>query len=123
MNKYPTEKNLGLFTFDKIRGMKKNQLTGLLAALSLLVMACNNNGADKKGAKDSTASVAAKAKPGDAIKLDSSKRYIYLTWDDSPQPPGTVNCKNVFREQGVKATFFAVGFNQVGPWKKESSIA
>lgn len=97
--------------------MKKNQFTGFLAALSLLV-ACNNKGADKKGASDSTVAVVAKAKPGDAIKLDSSKRYIYLTWDDSPQPPGTVNCKAVFREQAIKATFFGVGFNKVGPWKK-----
>jgi peptidoglycan/xylan/chitin deacetylase (PgdA/CDA1 family) len=97
--------------------MKNKFITGLLAALVLLV-ACKNNGTDNKAAKDSSNLAAAKPLPGSAIKLDSSKRYIYLTWDDSPQPPGTVNCKTVFREQAVKATFFGVGFNQVGPWKK-----
>jgi peptidoglycan-N-acetylglucosamine deacetylase len=52
------------------------------------------------------------------FKYDSTKRYIFLTWDDSPQPPGTTNCKRIFQSQGVKATFFVVGFNQVGPFKK-----
>jgi peptidoglycan/xylan/chitin deacetylase (PgdA/CDA1 family) len=90
---------------------------GLLALAA--VTGCNNNGADKKAADSTTATAAAsKAVPGTPIKYDSSKRYIYLTWDDSPQPPGTVNCKNVFREEGIKATFFSVGFNQVGPQKK-----
>lgn len=98
--------------------MKKSTLSGFIAVLSLLA-ACNNTGSPKKEGIDSTKpAVAAKPKPGTPIKYDSSKRYIYLTWDDSPQPPGTVNCKNVFREQGIKATFFSVGFNQVGPWKK-----
>jgi peptidoglycan/xylan/chitin deacetylase (PgdA/CDA1 family) len=97
--------------------MKNSLLTSILAAVVLLA-ACKNNGADNKSAKDSINLAAVKPLPGSAIKLDSSKRYIYLTWDDSPQPPGTVNCKSVFREQGIKATFFGVGFNQVGPWKK-----
>lgn len=93
--------------------------TGLSVLALAAMVACNNSSTDKK-AGDSTAAAAAPsaAKPGDPIKYDSSKRYIYLTWDDSPQPPGTVNCKNVFREEGIKATFFAVGFNQVGPQKK-----
>ncbi len=97
--------------------MKNNLITGLLAVFVLLG-ACKNNGSENKAAKDSTNLANAKPLPGSVIKLDSSKRYIYLTWDDSPQPPGTVNCKTVFREQGIKATFFGVGFNQVGPWKK-----
>jgi peptidoglycan/xylan/chitin deacetylase (PgdA/CDA1 family) len=87
--------------------------------LSLAILAACNNGpsSDKKGA-DTAKTVAAKPVPGTPIKYDSSKRYIFLTWDDSPQPPGTVKCKEVFQSEGVKATFFAVGFNQVGPWKK-----
>src|SRR5476649_1312748 len=86
-----------------------------LLTLALLV-ACNNGPADTKGAD--SAKVVTKILPGSPIKYDSSKRYIFLTWDDSPQPPGTVNCKQVFHSQGVKATFFVVGFNQVGPFKK-----
>ncbi|NCI49593.1 polysaccharide deacetylase family protein [Sediminibacterium roseum] len=93
--------------------------TGFGVLFLVAVAACNNNKADKK-AGDSTvaAAPAGAATPGTPIKYDSSKRYIYLTWDDSPQPPGTVMSKNVFREEGIKATFFSVGFNQVGPQKK-----
>lgn len=86
-----------------------------VAALALLV-SCNNKPENNKAA-DST-KVVTKPVPGTPIKYDSSKRYIFLTWDDSPQPPGTINCKNVFQQQGIKATFFVVGFNQVGPMKK-----
>jgi peptidoglycan/xylan/chitin deacetylase (PgdA/CDA1 family) len=76
---------------------------------------CNNNPAANKIAADSTKNAHV---PGNPIKYDSSKRYIFLTWDDAPQPPGTINCRNIFKAEGVKATFFAVGFNQVGPQKK-----
>ncbi len=86
------------------------------SALLLLLAACNN--AEQKTVNADSLKVIAKPVPGTPIKYDSSKRYIFLTWDDSPQPPGTVNCKQVFKEQNVKATFFSVGFNQVGPFKK-----
>ncbi len=77
------------------------------------------SGNEKTDKKDSTEPAAAtKPVPGTPIKYDSSKRYIFLTWDDSPQPPGTTNCRKIFHEEGVKSTFFAVGFNQVGPFKK-----
>lgn len=89
-----------------------------LGVLAMATTSSCKNSANNNKATDSTKAVPAKPLPGSAIKLDSSKRYIYLTWDDSPQPPGTINCKAVFREQGIKATFFGVGFNKVGPWKK-----
>ncbi len=93
--------------------------TGLAVLAIVAVTGCNNNGsADAKNADSAKKAAVAKPIPGTPIKYDSSKRYIYLTWDDSPQPPGTVNCKNVFHSEGIKATFFSVGFNQVGPWKK-----
>ena len=92
--------------------------TALAMAAMATMTACNNSGGGEKKGTDSTKSAAAKPRPGDPIKYDSSKRYIFLTWDDSPQPPGTVNCKTVFRTEGIKATFFSVGFNQVGPFKK-----
>ncbi len=79
-------------------------------------IACNNPAPKPVVKKDSVVAVP-QAKAGDPMKLDSSKRYIYLTWDDSPQPPGTTVSKNVFHQQGVKATFFVVGSNQVGPYK------
>ena len=93
--------------------------TGFAVLGIAVATGCNNNGGtDTKKADSAKAAAVAKPVPGTPIKYDSSKRYIYLTWDDSPQPPGTVNCKNVFRAEGVKATFFSVGFNQVGPFKK-----
>lgn len=93
--------------------MKKYIQTGLALFTAGLVITACNSGNDKKNTGDSTAKkeVAKGPQPGDTMKLDPAKRYIYLTWDDSPQPPGTKNCMRIFREQGVKATFFAVGFN------------
>lgn len=98
--------------------MKKAFLTSGIAfiALAVLTTSCNNGTGDKS-AKDSTVATA-KPVPGTPIKYDSSKRYIFLTWDDCPQPPGTTNCKAVFTSENVKATFFGVGFNMVGPLKK-----
>ena len=42
------------------------------------------------------------------IVLDTNKRYIFLTFDDGPQPPGSNICFNIFRQSGVKATFFNI---------------
>ncbi len=89
-----------------------------MAMLSMLMLAACSNDADKKPGADSTAVVTTAVTPGTPITYDNSKRYIFLTWDDSPQPPGTLNCKNIFKEEGIKATFFSVGFNQVGPQKR-----
>ena len=97
--------------------MKMKNIYALGCAAAVVIIASCNNTQQKEANTDS-AKVIVKPLPGTPIKLDSSKHYIFLTWDDSPQPPGTVNCKNVFREQNIKATFFAVGFNQVGPFKK-----
>jgi len=44
---------------------------------------------------------------------DTSHHFVFLTWDDAPQSPGTGNCRKVFKELGVKASFFAVGFNML----------
>jgi len=42
------------------------------------------------------------------IVLDTNKRYIFLTFDDGPQPPGSSICFNIFKQSGVKATFFNI---------------
>lgn len=90
----------------------KTLLPAGIAAFTLLA-GCKS-GEEKTVAKDTVKTVAAPA-PGDPFKLDSSKRYIFLTWDDSPQPPGTNVCMKIFREQNVKATFFSVGLNVSAP--------
>lgn len=90
-----------------------------MAVIALVtVSSCKNKGAAENKGADTVKTETTKMVPGTPIQLDNTKRYIYLTWDDSPQPPGTVNSKAVFVEEGIKATFFSVGFNQVGPFKK-----
>lgn len=81
---------------------------------ALAFMASCKSGSEKTETKDTVKTVKTLA-PGDPFKLDSSKRYIFLTWDDSPQPPGTNECMKIFREQNVKATFFSVGLNVSAP--------
>lgn len=44
---------------------------------------------------------------------DTSHHYVFLTWDDAPHLPGTRNCRQVFKERGVKASFFVVGMNLI----------
>lgn len=44
---------------------------------------------------------------------DSTKQYIYLTFDDGPQF-GTKSCIQVCKELGVKATFFMIGAHVTG---------
>ncbi|MDE3234972.1 MAG: polysaccharide deacetylase family protein [Bacteroidota bacterium] len=45
------------------------------------------------------------------VHYDSSKTYIYLTFDDGPQH-GTMACFDLCRQMGVKATFFMVGLHE-----------
>ncbi|MFY7651457.1 MAG: polysaccharide deacetylase family protein [Chitinophagaceae bacterium] len=86
------------------------------AFLILFATACNNNKVEEtKNNTDTVKTATNEVKPGTPIAYDNSKRYIYLTWDDGPQPPGTNNCKYLFEEQGVKATFFIVGMNHSAP--------
>jgi len=41
---------------------------------------------------------------------DSSKKYIYLSFDDGPQP-GTLETYAICRDNGVKATYFMIGLH------------
>lgn len=90
--------------------MKMMKVASLLMVL-LAILSCGNNNETNKGKEEKAVEAPPKPTPGTPIKFDSSKRYIYLTWDDSPQPPGTVVCRDIFRKEGVKATFFAVGMH------------
>ncbi|MBS1729298.1 MAG: polysaccharide deacetylase family protein [Bacteroidetes bacterium] len=94
-------------------------ITFVLLAFSIFLFSCKS-GNEKTDPKAD--SIAAKKK-ADSIFVanggfisapfhyDPSKRYIYLTWDDGPQPPGTSTCMKVFKDLGVKATFFMVGMH------------
>lgn len=89
-------------------------LAACSVAMAALVSSCNGDGKKKdgKGKAADKDSVAVALTPGSTIKLDPAKKYIYLTWDDGPQPPGTTICQEIFRSEGVKATFFMVGLHQ-----------
>lgn len=52
------------------------------------------------------------------IQYDTSKQYIYLTFDDGPQN-GTVACYQLCKKMGVKATFFMVGNHASSPHLKQ----
>lgn len=41
---------------------------------------------------------------------DSTKKYIYLSFDDGPQK-GTMDCYNLCKQEGIKASFFMVGMH------------
>ncbi|MBN9299765.1 MAG: polysaccharide deacetylase family protein [Filimonas sp.] len=89
------------------------------AIIAAALFSCKGkNAANDKTAKDSTKTTSQALVPGGYMKLDSSKRYIFLTFDDSPQPPGTTVCKAIFHANGVKATFFAVGMHQFDYYRK-----
>ncbi len=76
--------------------------------IAVFLTSCKGKNAENANDSD----LVKKPVPGAPIKYDSSKRYIYLTFDDGPWPPGTNICKQVFHSQGVKATFFMVGMHQ-----------
>ena len=42
--------------------------------------------------------------------IDTTHWYVYLTFDDGPQP-GTANCIQICKEEQVKASFFMVGLH------------
>ncbi|MFC4231832.1 polysaccharide deacetylase family protein [Parasediminibacterium paludis] len=52
-----------------------------------------------------------------AFVYDSTKNYIYLTFDDGPQN-GTQACFDLCKQLGVKATFFMVGEHASSPKTK-----
>lgn len=47
----------------------------------------------------------------DSRKLDSSKKYVALTFDDGPNPATTSKILSILKEKGVFATFFMLGEN------------
>lgn len=115
-----------------------NMFTGkliksLLISGMLFLSACNNNPQTEKEAIDSK-SIDIDANPSDNLSspnlqqpkasenivaesapfvYDTSKEYIYLTFDDGPQF-GTKGCIQVCKDLGVKATFFMIGAHVIG---------
>jgi peptidoglycan/xylan/chitin deacetylase (PgdA/CDA1 family) len=52
------------------------------------------------------------------IVYDSNKTYVYLTFDDGPQP-GTIETFNICKKQGIKASYFMVGRHANDNWGQQ----
>src|SRR4051794_12530402 len=99
------------------------QFTLLLLSVNFVLVSCsgtpaNTNNADTNSTIKTgivTAISPGKDKNVEAVIVpvsngdvyDSTKQYIYLTFDDGPQP-GTLGCYHTIRQLGVKATFFMI---------------
>ncbi len=106
--------------------MNKQRCLGLLS-ICILTAACNNNNSNSSKTNnvvDSTKTiydqtgktvvVPASAKVLNRQKIDSSKPFLYLTWDDGPNE-GTPNLTKLVKEFKVPMNFFLVGRNATDP--------
>jgi peptidoglycan/xylan/chitin deacetylase (PgdA/CDA1 family) len=94
--------------------MKKLHIVILLfiCLITNCLAACNYNTPKKKESIsiDSTTIKDSIQKAAATYSYDSSKKYIYLTFDDGPQH-GTVDCFDLCKQLHVKASFFMVGLH------------
>lgn len=109
---------------------KRNLVAALALGSIILNTACNMATGKETPASDSATKKTAplpEVKKVDSMALkferrpfsyDSTKKYIYLTFDDGPHG-GTKECMEVCRELGVKATFFMVGRHANDKWGKQ----
>ena len=92
--------------------VKDNYRTGLLWTM---VLACligcasttDGTGDDSSGTKPQQPTDKFAWQP---LAYDSTKKYIYLTFDDGPQR-GTIICYDLCKQEGIKASFFMVGLH------------
>jgi peptidoglycan/xylan/chitin deacetylase (PgdA/CDA1 family) len=92
------------------RAYEKFLLSGLCLYAFIVLTAClHAHGIDQADA--AVAPVPAVDKfEWHPINYDSTKKYIYLSFDDGPQH-GTVTCFDLCRQEHVKASFFMVGLH------------
>lgn len=87
------------------------------------ITGCNNISTAREGS-DTTSAVKTRPQPAPQKATDrfadwqppvydSTKKYIYLTFDDGPQH-GTMGCLDTCKRLGVKASFFMVGMHARG---------
>lgn len=93
--------------------VSKNTLMGglfLVVVLGIagLLYVTNSQASFQAAARVPTLSTGTSA--SEVFTYDSTKKYIYLTFDDGPQL-GTVTCFNLCRAEAVKASFFMVGLH------------
>ena len=102
-----------------MQNIRRNFSRAFVSCFSLaLIISCKDeNNSNSKSENDkivnkseSTKKITKEAKvlPKTIQPLDSTKKYVFLTFDDGPQP-GTENVMDAIKETGIKATFFMVG--------------
>lgn len=96
--------------------MQKNMLGFIWMMLYSCLMGCSSAPLREKVQKDSTQTPVAKLEvvidkfAQQPFIYDSSKKYVYLSFDDGPQK-GTIDCYNLCKQEKIKATFFMVGLH------------
>jgi peptidoglycan/xylan/chitin deacetylase (PgdA/CDA1 family) len=111
---------MAIFAANSGTGMTGKKQHFMITATWILVLShcfgCSNGPVDGGKQKDTVAPVAVvKQPPADKfawkpLVQDSTKQYIYLTFDDGPQP-GTMTCYDICRAADIKASFFMVGLH------------
>jgi peptidoglycan/xylan/chitin deacetylase (PgdA/CDA1 family) len=97
--------------------------------IALTTLACNNASETTAAKKDSivTPKKEVAVVPKDTVShqfdrkpvvYDSTKKYIYLTFDDGPHA-ATISCFETCNQLGIKSTFFMVGRHASGKWGKD----
>lgn len=76
---------------------------------SWLLISCKTS-TDKKFKEKVDSTITKKPIVDTTTIIDSTKKHIYLTFDDGPQP-GTLDCEKICKDENVKATFFIVGLH------------
>jgi peptidoglycan/xylan/chitin deacetylase (PgdA/CDA1 family) len=99
---------------------KKISYAILITALTHFITACKSYNAKNfiesdaiktfiaNPIRDSIKAVIAHPFRDSIFTYNSTKKYIYFTFDDGPQP-GTMNCFHIVRDLHVKASFFMIG--------------
>jgi peptidoglycan/xylan/chitin deacetylase (PgdA/CDA1 family) len=95
--------------------MKLVGQNGLLAGIFLLIslgfIACSDVHGHNGDSSDTEKEKAPTNKfDWQPIQYDSTKKYIYLSFDDGPQH-GTVTCYDLCKTEQIKASFFMVGLH------------
>ncbi|MGI8950552.1 MAG: polysaccharide deacetylase family protein [Chitinophagaceae bacterium] len=105
-----------------MKGKLTNWMMFLSFSICFATAACSNNSSKNNlndSAKNKKDSLIGKIPPAIIpIKEDSSKQYVFLTFDDGPQPPGTSNVMHICKDLGVKASFFMVGAHVTDEYRR-----
>lgn len=104
-----------LFSFFVFTGCNSNNSASNLITNNPVITKTNSTAPKKNTNNVNDSSILFLHKP---LQYDTTKKYIYLTFDDGPQN-GTVACADVCKKLNMKATFFMVGQHASSPHLKQ----